>query len=358
MVSQSGFKFWWLDLEDPRVCYAIVYVITSILFVEVLYRKVNFLKTRKAEKGEEIYVAYERWDAKDWSRWKFYLGSVLILPRTLWILVLIFLGWLAVRITSLGASQTEPHGPCRRRIVKGCISFFSRLILFGAGFFWIKRVDQRMIDAHTKRREFSPVWICNHTSWVDIFVFLIYGTPSFVSKGGVANFPFIGVIAKAIHSLFVKRTDTEDREGAVGMIETRIQDIARQEGRGYPPLLVFPEGTIANGKYLLPYKKAAFLTNHPIQPITLDYSFPFFSPDFTVMPMIHHFFLMLAQPYICLKMTYLPRHENLAGGWELNAQICRAAMAAALNVGTSDVRYRDKLVYLKKLYPDWNLEET
>lgn len=34
--------------------------------------------------------------------------------------------------------------------------------------------------------------------------------------------------------------------------------------------MIFPEGTVTNGKYLIQFKKGAFMSLNPVQPMTVD----------------------------------------------------------------------------------------
>jgi hypothetical protein len=62
--------------------------------------------------------------------------------------------------------------------------------------------------------------------------------------------------------------------------QPRVSDLVRQRmddmaaGRLPPrprPLLLFPEGTTTNGRFLLPFKTGAFLAGQPLQPVVLRY---------------------------------------------------------------------------------------
>jgi 1-acyl-sn-glycerol-3-phosphate acyltransferase len=53
--------------------------------------------------------------------------------------------------------------------------------------------------------------ISNHTGWVDIICHLSKYSCGFIAKADVADLPLVGIIAKQIGCLFVKREDAENR---------------------------------------------------------------------------------------------------------------------------------------------------
>ena len=51
----------------------------------------------------------------------------------------------------------------------------------------------------------------------------------------------------------------------------RMQDMAAGKLPHARPLLLFPEGTTTNGRYLLPFKTGAVLAGLPLQPVVIQY---------------------------------------------------------------------------------------
>ena len=51
----------------------------------------------------------------------------------------------------------------------------------------------------------------------------------------------------------------------------RMNDMAEGQLPHARPLLLFPEGTTTNGRYLLPFKTGAFLAGQPLQPVVIRY---------------------------------------------------------------------------------------
>ena len=91
--------------------------------------------------------------------------------------------------------------------------------------------------------------VANHGSYLDIFVLMSQMNPSFVAKHEVINIPIIGTVAKAMQSVFVDRTDAASRANTFEMMKRRACT------PGFPPLLVFPEGTTTNGTSLIQFQQ-------------------------------------------------------------------------------------------------------
>ncbi len=128
------------------------------------------------------------------------------------------------------------------------------------------------IEVHGRATRKRPtLFICNHTSYLDIEVLgsLIGG--SFVAKAEVASWPLIGWLAKLQRTVFVDR-----RRGSTG--EQRDQ-IAERLDAG-DRLILFPEGTSGDGNRVLPFKSALFsvaerrVNDQPlvVQPVSIAYA--------------------------------------------------------------------------------------
>lgn len=74
----------------------------------------------------------------------------------------------------------------------------------------------------------------------------------------------------------------------------------------YPQLWIFPEGCTTNGKSMLKFKRGAFETETPVQPIYLEYYSPFCSVSYDTLSSTSHFLLMGCQPFTILKIHRLP----------------------------------------------------
>lgn len=93
----------------------------------------------------------------------------------------------------------------------------------------------------------------NHDSFIDIIVLLSVMPFRFLSMAEVRSYPLIGLLAAAIGTVFVQREDKNSRSAARSALLTSLQEEPQ------PPIVVFPEGKIAPGDPLLPFRHGSFV---------------------------------------------------------------------------------------------------
>ncbi len=91
--------------------------------------------------------------------------------------------------------------------------------------------------------------VANHSSWLDIFALNARKNVYFVSKSEVADWPGIGLLARATGTVFIKR-DRREAQAQTQLFETRLLAGHR--------LLFFPEGTSTDGLRVLGFKSTLF----------------------------------------------------------------------------------------------------
>jgi len=116
----------------------------------------------------------------------------------------------------------------------------------------------------------------NHSGWLDIPILSAVAPVSFVAKQEVNQWPFFGTLARLQRTVFIRRERSkalEDRDN----IRRRLTD--------GDALVIFPEGTSADGNRVLPFKSsllsAAELAtgegadgaqrHAPVQPVSVSY---------------------------------------------------------------------------------------
>ena len=116
----------------------------------------------------------------------------------------------------------------------------------------------------------------NHSGWLDIPILSAVAPVSFVAKQEVNQWPFFGTLARLQRTVFIRRERSkalEDRDN----IRRRLTD--------GDALVIFPEGTSADGNRVLPFKSSLLsaaelatgegadgLARHaPVQPVSVSY---------------------------------------------------------------------------------------
>lgn len=110
--------------------------------------------------------------------------------------------------------------------------------------------------------------VCNHISWLDIYVIYAACHCRFVAKADVRRWPFIGTLADAVGTLFIERESRRDTLRVVQYMAERL--------RCADVLALFPEGTSSEGVRVLPFHanllQAAIAANAPVLPVALRFA--------------------------------------------------------------------------------------
>ncbi|GKV04803.1 hypothetical protein SLEP1_g16910 [Rubroshorea leprosula] len=169
----------------------------------------------------------------------------------------------------------------RRAVIVHSGRFLARLMLFVFGFYWIssddKSTSENQSQDQSEEVERPGAIICNHVSYIDILYHMSSSFSSFVANRSVAKLPFVGLISKCLGCIFVQReSKSSDFKGVSGVVAERVREA--HQNKIAPMMMLFPEGTITNGSYLLPFKTGAFLARVPVLPVILRYPYQRFSP--------------------------------------------------------------------------------
>ncbi len=145
-----------------------------------------------------------------------------------------------------------------------------------AAFFWhaiarLLGLHVRVIGRPLRQQGSAPgrpiIYVCNHSSWLDIPAVggIIYGR--FVAKDDVAGWPIISLVARLGRTVFV----TRNRQGTL-----RERDEMQDVLEAGDDLILFPEGTSSDGSRVLPFRSAFFAAAYGsskpvIQPVSVVY---------------------------------------------------------------------------------------
>lgn len=92
--------------------------------------------------------------------------------------------------------------------------------------------------------------VSNHVSWSDIMVLSAHGDVTFIAKSEVGSWPLLGALARLQGTVFVERGNKRSVGAQAAAIAERLK-------RG-DALVLFPEGTTADGNRVLPFKSSLF----------------------------------------------------------------------------------------------------
>lgn len=184
---------------------------------------------------------------------------------------------------------------------------------------------------------------------VDILAIYGYGgdvyIPSFISKVGVLNAPFVGTLLRSCRGIAVNRS--KSGSGTSGEI------IRRAKSLNEPPVAIFPEGTTTNGTVVASFHKSAFLAGEPIKVIAIQYPWKHFSEAYDIIYFGPYAFRFFGQVYHEMKITYLPLYvpsEEEKKDPSLFCENVRSLLAKTLGVPMVDINFKDKVLLMEEIY--------
>ncbi len=135
---------------------------------------------------------------------------------------------------------------------------------------WSRRLVEALGVSFAANRADLPAGIlivCNHISWLDVFVMNAITPTTFVCKDDVKDWPAIGWLVEHSGTLFIERGS---RTAAARSAQAMAARMAGEER-----VAVFPEGTTTQGTSMLPLRAALFQAaidaQAPVQPASLRY---------------------------------------------------------------------------------------
>ncbi len=254
------------------------------------------------------------------------------MTMTALVTLLRFLGW-TVCLASLQIAMIAIKAPISRRLPmvwhRGCCRIF--------GF----RIEQ-----HGKLLRHKPtLYVCNHTSYLDINLLGAVIPGCFVAKAEVRRWPLLGFLSTLQRTVFVERR-------ASRTAHHRDEMTSRLEAGD--SLILFPEGTSNDGNRVLPFKSAFFaIAENPIngeplqvQPVSISYTRldgipigrryrPYFA-WYGDMELMSHLWTVAGFGRITVVIEYhQPMTVADCGSRKALAKACEAAIAAGVSQAIS-----------------------
>lgn len=129
--------------------------------------------------------------------------------------------------------QKQPLKGWRKK-VRNCLPPIGRLILFTAGFYYIKITGNR-----APRREAPVVVAAPHTGYIDLVIAYSLDMPCCVSKIENSRIPILGVLVRAMQPIFVMRESSQKKSEVINEIKERSTPDSE-----WPQLFIFPGNKI------------------------------------------------------------------------------------------------------------------
>ena len=181
----------------------------------------------------------------------------------------------------------------------------------------------------------------------------------FLAMDTVSSAPIGGDISRDMGSIFVERLSESSRKESFDKMVERQKNF--YEGKILTKLIVFPEGTTSNNRYIVKFKKGAFKCLLPLKPLILhiDKKAPFH-----LCSNVTNLFFHVLRSFTCLKNKIyyceLPiikptnfMFENYKDfgkeKWEIYKNVVRNMYAEMGHFKMSDLGHRDKDIYYEAL---------
>lgn len=132
---------------------------------------------------------------------------------------------------------------------------------------WLCGIEVELRGAVPGHALHGGLAVCNHISWLDIFVVHSWRPARFVAKSEIRHWPVVGWLCAQTGTLFIERGRARDAHRV-------LHDITDCMVQG-DLVCVFPEGTTTDGASVLPFHanllQAPISSGQPVQPIGLAY---------------------------------------------------------------------------------------
>ncbi|XP_024043871.1 lysophospholipid acyltransferase LPEAT2 isoform X5 [Citrus clementina] len=227
----------------------------------------------------------------------------------------LLVGYLATKLALEGWKDKQNPMPVWRSRLMWVTRVCSRCILFSFGYHWIRRKGK------PAPRQIAPIVVSNHISYIEPIFFFYELFPTIVASESHDSIPFVGTIIRAMQVIYVDRFSQSSRKNAVSEIKRKASCDR------FPRVLLFPEGTTTNGKFLISFQLGAFIPAYPIQPVIVRYPHVHFDQSWGDVSLGKLMFRMFTQFHNFMETSH--------------------AMASALNAVQTSHAYGDLMLLMK-----------
>jgi glycerol-3-phosphate O-acyltransferase 3/4 len=250
--------------QSPHARFAVNGYVESASCAELLFDAIPFVAEGVSDiVDDQFNQCFEVEPPKSWN-WGYLLPfwvvgvlvrHVVLLPLRVCVVAIacafLFLYFATLRL--LGESTREREATC--------MTLFSKALLLAFG---------AVVTYHgvRPRSRGGRVYVANHTTMMDFVLLLGLHPFSVVAQlhSGIVGWFQLNVFS-CLQCLWFDRKNANDRAHVRKMIQEHVAN------PDVPPLVIFPEGTCVNNKYLMQFKKGAFeLDDVVVYPIAIRYN--------------------------------------------------------------------------------------
>ncbi|KAK4801209.1 hypothetical protein SAY86_021696 [Trapa natans] len=252
--------------------------------------------------------------------------------------VALCVGYIATRLALAGWKDRQNPMPVWRSRIMWITRISARCILFSFGYHWIRRKGK------PAPREIAPIVVSNHVSYIEPIFYFYELFPTMVASESHDSIPFVGTIIRAMQVIYVNRFSHSSRKNAVNEIKRKASSDR------FPRVLLFPEGTTTNGRFLISFQLGAFIPGFAIQPIIIRFPHVHFDQSWGYISLGKLMFRMFTQFHNFMEVEYLPVVFPLENQKETPAHFAkrtRLAVSRTLNVAQTSHSYGDIMLLTK-----------
>ena len=345
-----------------------VFIILNYIYfrLAVFYRQIKY---KDEETGKDIdlgekYDPFRPYDPINYTQF-IIIGLFLfpiraILSLLLCICLSLNLKYLKYKYKNIDTDQYE--NDIRSEVIK----FWSFFFLFINGIS-LKKEEIKYEEIYKKylgpdynfKEEKYSLLICNHIGFFDVVANMAINGCGFLAMEVVHSAPIGGDIASDMGSIFVERLSESSRKESFDVLMQRQKNF--YEGKTVSKVLVFPEGTTSNNRYIVKFKRGVFRCLLPLKPLIvhIDKNAPFH-----LCSNVTNLFFHVMRCFTCLKNTLyyceLPiikptqfMYDNYSHfgkeNWDIYANVVKNMYAEMGNFKMSDLGHRDKDIYYEAL---------
>jgi 1-acyl-sn-glycerol-3-phosphate acyltransferase len=291
-------------------CY-IIYAILSYFVVKHVMKQTEKYRIIKPEDKpiHEKYPEFRRLDAKCWDEKSLLIGAILFSwIKLAGVLSSIIICYVSLKVMLWGKNIEDYHNIEIKNKAEKIARISAKLVRLSFGII----VEDVKVDYDYSKylgkgytQDKSAANISNHSSWLEILLFIEKLGAGFITSVHVKSFPMIGYIATTLGCIFVDRNDKKDREAVLNKVSKKLTDI--YSGEDLSKILIFPEGTTSNTTSILPFKKGAFYCKLPLKPYVITFEvINKISLAMEVIEILYHAFIIICTPVHHIKIYSLP----------------------------------------------------